>query len=137
MYAYIPEIGGGFFERVCTPSRTTAIFHDPTPHRDIKEPEPHYQGSDPKGITRRAAVGGALAWGRRKPLPAQCPSTARKPPTHHAQRRRHAPRSIACRCAPHRRNPPSWWPRDHAKSSSMSWSKRSSTLGLTRPLLVA
>src|SRR5215204_3066491 len=26
---------------------------------------------------------------------------------------------------------------DHAKSSSMSWSKRSSTLGLIRPLLVA
>jgi hypothetical protein len=33
------------------------------------------------------------------------------PPTHHAQRRKHVPQSIACRCAPHRRNSLSWRPR--------------------------
>jgi len=36
MYACIPEIGGGFFESVCTPTNTTAIFRDPPPpqHKD-------------------------------------------------------------------------------------------------------
>jgi hypothetical protein len=29
MYAYIPEIGGGFFEGACTLSSATAIFRDP------------------------------------------------------------------------------------------------------------
>jgi hypothetical protein len=36
------------------------------------------------------------------PPPAHCQSTARKPPTHHAQCRTHVPQSIACRCAPRR-----------------------------------
>jgi hypothetical protein len=40
MYASIPEIGGGFFEGVCALSNTTAIFHDPPPPRNTKEPEP-------------------------------------------------------------------------------------------------
>ena len=51
-----------------------------TPTSQHKEPEPHSQGSGPKWITRRDNVGGALAWGRRKPPPAHCPSIARKPP---------------------------------------------------------
>jgi hypothetical protein len=55
-------------------------------------------------------VDGALAWGRGKPPPAQFPSIARKPPTHHAQCRTRAPRCIASRDAP-RRNPLSWRPR--------------------------
>jgi hypothetical protein len=41
-----------------------------------------------------------LAWGRGKPPPEQCPSSARKPPKHHAQCRRHAPQSIASRSTP-------------------------------------
>jgi hypothetical protein len=31
MYAYIPEIGCGFFDGVCTPSNATANFCDPPP----------------------------------------------------------------------------------------------------------
>src|SRR5215211_6046580 len=31
MYACILEIGGGFFEGVCTPSNATANFRDPPP----------------------------------------------------------------------------------------------------------
>jgi hypothetical protein len=58
----------------------------------------------------------------------------RKPPMHHAQCHRHAPRSIACRCAPHRRNLLSWQPRSHAISSSTSWSRRSSRLWMSLSL---
>src|SRR5215216_2781892 len=104
MYACIHESWAGFFERVCTLSATTANLRDPPPPRRTKEPEPHCQGSGSKRITRRATVNGALAWGRGRQPPAQCPSTAHKPPRHHAACRRHAPQSIACRCAP-RRNP--------------------------------
>jgi hypothetical protein len=104
MYACIPEIDGGFFVGVCTYSNATADFRDPLPPRNTREPKPHWQGSGPKWITRCATVSGALRWGRGKPLPAQCPSTAHKPSTHHVGRRRHAPQSIASRHAP-RRNP--------------------------------
>jgi hypothetical protein len=31
MYAYILEIGGGFFKGVCAPSNATAHFRDPPP----------------------------------------------------------------------------------------------------------
>jgi hypothetical protein len=37
MYAYIPEIGGGFFEVVCTPSNATAHSYDPPPILAIRE----------------------------------------------------------------------------------------------------
>jgi hypothetical protein len=50
------------------------------PPRNAKEPEPWEWGSGSKRITRRATVGGVVAWGRRKPPPARCPSTSRKPP---------------------------------------------------------
>src|SRR5215218_1896085 len=48
------------------------------------------------------------------------PSTARKPPTDHAQCHTRAPQSFACKCAP-LKNPLSQQPRSHAISSSMSW----------------
>src|SRR5919112_269421 len=97
---------------MCTPSNATTNFCDP-PH-NTEEPEPDCRGSGPKWITRRATVGVDLAWGRGKPQPAHYQSTARKPPTHHAACRTHAPPSIACRCAP-RRNPLSWRPRSRQK----------------------
>src|SRR5215217_87339 len=102
MYACIPDIGGGFLEVVRPPSSATADLHDPPPPPSAKETEPRHWGSGPQGITRRATVRGALAWGRGKPPPAHCPSTARKIPTHHAACHRHAPQSIACRGAPRR-----------------------------------
>jgi hypothetical protein len=71
------------------------------PHPN-KRPEARYWDSGPKSVTRLSSVGGALAWGRGKPSPAHCLSTARKPPTHYAQRRTHAPRSTASRGAPRR-----------------------------------
>src|SRR5215207_6881993 len=61
-------------------------------------------GLRPEEDMRRATVSGALAWGRGKPPPESCQSTARMPPTRHAQCRRRAPQSIAGSCAP-RRNP--------------------------------
>jgi len=61
MYACINEIGAGFFERVCPPSSATAHLRDPLPPPNAAGPEPWRQGSGPKGITRRATVGGALA----------------------------------------------------------------------------
>jgi hypothetical protein len=61
MYACIPEISGGFFEGVCAPSNATAHLRDPPSPRNAKEPEPHWQGSGTKRITRRATVDGALA----------------------------------------------------------------------------
>src|SRR5215203_438705 len=102
MYAYVLEISGGFFEGVCTPSHATAHSCDPPPPRNTREPEPCQWGSGPKLITLRATVDGDLAWGRGKPPPAQCQSTAGMPPTRHAQYRTCAPQSIACRCAPRR-----------------------------------
>jgi hypothetical protein len=108
MYACIPDMGGGFFARVCTPGNATANIGDPP--RDTKEPESPCQDSGPKWITRRATVDGALAWGRGKPPLAQCPSTARKPPKRHAPCHTHVPRSIASRYAL-RRNTLSWQPR--------------------------
>jgi hypothetical protein len=33
MYAYTREIGRGFFEGVCVPSKATAHYHDPPHHR--------------------------------------------------------------------------------------------------------
>jgi hypothetical protein len=73
------------------------------------------------------------AWGRGKPPPAQCQSTARMPPNHHAQCRTHVRQSIASKCAP-RKNLLSWRPRSHAISSSMSWSRRSSRLWMSASL---
>src|SRR5215211_1043537 len=98
------EVGGGFFAGVCTPSNATANFRDPPPPLSAKEPEPWQWDSGPKWITHHPTVDGPLAWGRGKPSPEPCPSTARKPPTHHAHCRTRAPRSIASRGAP-RRNP--------------------------------
>ena len=60
MYACILETVCGFFEVVCLRSTTVACLLDPPP-RNTKEPEPHWQGSGPKRITRRATVEGALA----------------------------------------------------------------------------
>jgi hypothetical protein len=61
MYACIPEIGGGFFEVVCTPSTTTANFRAPPLPRNAKEPEPRQWDSGLKWIRRCAIVDGALA----------------------------------------------------------------------------
>jgi hypothetical protein len=61
MYACIPEIGGGFFEVVCTPSDATANSYDPPPSLSAKGLEPWQWGSGPKWIMRRVTVGGALA----------------------------------------------------------------------------
>ena len=47
MYACIPEIGGGFFEGVCT--LTQPPFLRPTPPRNTKEPEPWQWDSGPNG----------------------------------------------------------------------------------------
>jgi hypothetical protein len=100
MYACIPEIGCGFFEGACTPSNATANSYGPPPPRNAKGPVSHWRGSGPMWITSRSAVGGALVWDRGKPSLAHCQSTAHKPPTHHAQCRRHVPQSIAGSCAP-------------------------------------
>jgi len=105
MYACIRRIGGGFFDVVCTPSNATAHSCDPPPSRYPKEPEPRQGGSGPKWIRRCAIVDGALAWGRGKPQPAHCQSTARMPPTHHAVCRTYTLQSIASKCAPRRRSP--------------------------------
>jgi hypothetical protein len=57
-------------------------FLRPTPPtRNAKEPEPCQWDTGSKTITRRVTVDGVLAWGRRRPPLAQCPSTVRKPPT--------------------------------------------------------
>ena len=80
-HACIHEDWAGFFEVVCTPSTITANFRDPPPPRNTKGPEPWLWGSGLKRITRRATVGGALAWGRGRPPPAHCQSTTRKSPT--------------------------------------------------------
>src|SRR5215208_8289737 len=110
MYACIPGTERGFFEAVCAPTTATTKFCDPPPLRNTREPESHCRDSGPKWITPRANVDGALSWGRGKPPPEPCQSTARMPPKHHAAYRRHVPQSIACRCAP-RKNPLSWRPR--------------------------
>jgi hypothetical protein len=95
---------GADFSRWCALSAMQPPISTTHPHlTNAEEPEP-CQGSGPKWITHRATVEGALALGRGKLQPAHCQSTARKPPTHHAQGRTHALQSIACRCAP-RRNP--------------------------------
>jgi hypothetical protein len=44
MYAYIPDIGGGFFEGVCTPSNATAHSYDPPP------PATHRNRNPPMGL---------------------------------------------------------------------------------------
>jgi hypothetical protein len=103
MYACILEIKRGFFVGVHT-QKCNRPFLRPAPTCNAMKPEPHCQGSGPKWITTYATVSGALSWGRGRPPPAQCQNTARKPPTHHAQCRTHAPQSIASRGAP-RRNP--------------------------------
>jgi hypothetical protein len=61
MYACVPEIERRFFEGVRTPSNATANSCDPPSLPNMKEPEPRYWDSGPKGITRRATVDGALA----------------------------------------------------------------------------
>jgi hypothetical protein len=135
MLAFL-KTGADFWRGYAHPAMQPPI---PAPHplpRNTKEPEAHCQDSGSKRITSRATVDGALAWGRGRLPPALCQSTARKPPTHHAVCRTNVPRSIVSRCAP-RKNPLFWQPRSHAISSSTSWSKRSSKLGLIRPLLLA
>src|ERR671911_3120467 len=97
------------FSRGCAYLRTRPRISATYP-TIAEEPEPLQSGSGSKWITRRATVFGASAWGRRKPTPAQCQSTARRPPTHRAVRRRRAPLSTAGRCAP-RRNRLSYLPR--------------------------
>jgi hypothetical protein len=69
MYACIPENGGGFFEAVCPPSNATANSSDPPPPLSANEPEPWQWGFGSERVTRRATVGGALPWGKRKPPP--------------------------------------------------------------------
>jgi hypothetical protein len=68
MYACIYKTGSGFFEGVCI-QRCNRPFVRPTPTCNAREPEPCQWGSGPKGITLRANVDGASAWGRRKPSP--------------------------------------------------------------------
>src|SRR5215218_2114746 len=92
------------FARWCAHPATRPPISATHPRPAVQSPEPHCQGSGQKRFTSRPTVSGAVAWGRGKPSPAHCTSTAHKPPTHHAPCRRHAPPSIACRCAP-RRNP--------------------------------
>src|SRR5215216_583282 len=120
MYAYICETGARFFEGVRTPSNATVHSRDPPPPRKTKEPESHCQGSGPKWITPHATVSGPLAWGRGKPSPAQCQNTARKPPTHHAQRHTHALKTS--RAGALFVGTRSWSNHDHAINSSTSWS---------------
>jgi len=48
MYAYIPEIGGGFFEGVCAPSNATANFCDPPP----PTPSCHTDASQLRGAVK-------------------------------------------------------------------------------------
>ena len=59
MYACIPDIGGGFFQGVCTPSNAPVNFRDPP--LSAKELEPWQWGAGPKRITRRATVDETLA----------------------------------------------------------------------------
>jgi hypothetical protein len=120
MYACIPGTGVGFFKGVCTLSSATANSYDPPPPRNAKEPEPHRQGSGPMWITHRATVDGALAWGRGKPPPAHCQSTAPKPPTtlNVVDTSLKASRAVALLVGSR-----FWCRHDHAKSSSMSWSR--------------
>jgi len=99
MYAGLPKICCGFFERVCLPSNATAHFRDPPPPRNTKTGA-LAGGSGPKRITSRATVDGALAGGRRRPPLYQCQGIARMPPSHHAACRTHAPQSIANRATP-------------------------------------
>src|SRR5215217_6910548 len=81
MYACFLETGCGFFCGVCTPSNATANSYDP-PHPQCKETGAPLPGLRLEVDTPRATVDGALAWGRGKPPPAHCQSTARKyPPT--------------------------------------------------------
>ena len=61
MYAWIPEIGGEFFEGVCALAAPALESSDPPPPRNINEPEPWQRGSGPKKIMRRPTVDGALA----------------------------------------------------------------------------
>src|SRR5829696_4029036 len=72
---------GADFSRGCAhPAMQPPISATHPPPRNAKKPEPHWQGSGPKWIMRRATVDGALAWGRRIPAPERYPSTARKAP---------------------------------------------------------
>jgi hypothetical protein len=61
MYACIPEIGGGFFGGGVSTQQCDRPFLRPTPTPQHKKPEPHCQGSGPKGVTHHSTVGGALA----------------------------------------------------------------------------
>jgi hypothetical protein len=72
MYASTHETGRGFSRECAHPTMQPPI---PT-----ARPHPQRKGAG----TSNATVSGALAWGRGIQPPAHCPSTARKPPTHHA-----------------------------------------------------
>jgi hypothetical protein len=106
-----PELNADFSRRCAhlPPQPPSSATHPPL--RNTREPESHCRDSGRKRITSRATVDGDLAWDRGKLPPAHCQSTARMPPKHRAAYRRHVPQSIACRCAPHRRNSLFWQPR--------------------------
>jgi len=69
MYACLRSIFAGYAH----PAKQPPISEPTTSQHE--GPEPHRQGFGLKWITRRANVGGALAWGRRK-APAHCPCWA-------------------------------------------------------------
>ena len=71
---------GAYFRGGMHAQQCDRPFLRPTP-TNARESEPWRWGSGSKLITIRATVYGDLAWGRGKPRPAQCPSTARKPPS--------------------------------------------------------
>jgi hypothetical protein len=105
----------------------------PTPRH--KRTGAHCEGSGPKWITRRATVSGNLAWGD---VDHHAP-TARAPLASYPRTTLHVVHTSleASHAGALFVRTPSYSSHDHAISSSTSWSKRSSKLGLIRPLLVA
>src|SRR5215208_1221357 len=134
MYACIYEIRGGFFSVVCAPNDATDHSYDPPPSATQRNRSP--TGRTPA----RRGSHATLPWtalqlrvevnhypsGTRAPL-AGHPRTALHVVDTSLQAS-HAGALLVGTC--------SLGGHDHAKSSSTSWSKRSSTLGLIRPLLL-
>src|SRR5215216_5240657 len=129
MYACIPKIGGAFFEGVCTPSNATAHSYDPPP------PSTQEKRSPVARAPARSGSRASLTWAAIQ-LGVEVnhhPPTARAPLASHPRTTLHvvdapleASHAGALLIGGTR---PLGGHDDHAKSSSMSWSKRSSTLG--------
>jgi hypothetical protein len=125
-----PNFASGTYVRnkqcMLLPTKLGAVFSRECAHPTMQPPiptaRPHPQR---KGAgTSNATVSGALAWGRGKPPPAHCPSTARKPPTPLKASQAGA-LLVGARCR---------GDHDHAISSSTSWSRRSSRLWMSASL---